>query len=59
MPKPKLFPERPKPSDQADTRDTHERFNDLAGKVFSTPKATIDEREKQWKTHPPSRVRRD
>lgn len=47
MAKQRLFPEPPKPPDD-DTRTAKARFSNLAGKVFSVPKAEIDEREKEW-----------
>jgi hypothetical protein len=31
-----------------DKRDPQQRFADLGAKVFSTSKAQIDERERQW-----------
>jgi hypothetical protein len=45
MAKQRLFPEPQKD----DKRAPHEKFADVASKVFSVPKAEIDEREKQWR----------
>jgi hypothetical protein len=47
MAKQRLFPEADKTAD--DEREPHERFSDLATKIFTVPKTKIDEREKQWK----------
>jgi hypothetical protein len=44
MAKEKLIPKLP----DDDKRDPRQRFFDLGAKVFSTPKAEIDEREKRW-----------
>jgi len=46
MAKQRLFPEPPKPDD--DKRGEHERFSDLATKIFTVPKSEIDAREKRW-----------
>ena len=46
MAKQRLFSEPPKESDSAAT--PRDRFNDLASKVFSVPKADIDKREAEW-----------
>jgi hypothetical protein len=46
MTKPKLIP---KVQDN-NTRDPHDRFDDLASKIFAVPKSEIDKREKQWRT---------
>jgi hypothetical protein len=32
-----------------DKRQPHEKFNDLASKIFTVPKSEIDKREKQWR----------
>ena len=32
----------------SDTREPHERFNELARKVVTTPKTEVDKRDKQW-----------
>jgi hypothetical protein len=37
----------PKPPDES--KPPHERFSDLAKKVFSVPKSEIDKRENAWK----------
>ena len=44
MAKQRLFPELP----EDDARTPETRFSDLGSKVFSVPKSTIDERDKEW-----------
>lgn len=51
----RLFPEQHK--NEPDEREPRERFNDIASKVFSTPKSDIDEREKKWQEHRSRRAR--
>ncbi len=45
MAKDKLIPRQA----EDDGLEPHERFSDLATKIFTVPKAEIDVREKQWK----------
>jgi hypothetical protein len=45
MAKDRLFPR----AQADDKREPHQRFNELATKVFSVPKSKIDEREERWR----------
>lgn len=48
MAKQRLFPEPQKQSDD-DKAGSRQNFEHLATKIFTVPKAAIDEREKQWR----------
>jgi hypothetical protein len=45
MAKQRLFPEPPQPDD---SRNPHERFEDLAIRIVNVPKSEIEKREKKW-----------
>lgn len=45
MAKQRLFPEHKKPKDET----SREHFENVAIRVFSTPKSDIDKREDEWK----------
>ncbi len=31
-------------------REPHDKFNDLASKIFTVPKSELDKREQQWRS---------
>jgi hypothetical protein len=47
MAKQRLFQKAP----ATNKRTPHDKFAALASKVVTVPKATIDERDKQWQQH--------